>query len=134
MNQVRNINSKYYKKLPNGQWKVYIQRFADKQTGKFLYVKPGISRFWDADARMYFNNLFEEISFKDKFNTKCIVSKIFPSRETAELMEEKLLKHFGKEISIVELGFKTPGYTEVRKYNQLKVNKAFNIINDEEEI
>ena len=34
---------KYYKKLPNGKWKTYIQLFMDKKTEQRLYLKPGIT-------------------------------------------------------------------------------------------
>jgi hypothetical protein len=120
---------KYYSKYNNGNWKVYLQRFANKQTGQFLFIKPGITEFKDANARLYFNDLLEEISFKDYFKTKCIKTLICPSKEIAENLEKILLKHFGNQLSEKELGFKTPGWTEVRRYNQNKINEAFEIIN-----
>ena len=107
----------YYSKMPNGQWKTYIQLFLRKGTKQRLYLKPGITEFWDGDARMYFNNLKEEESFLKHFDTKVMWSKIFPSEEEARKCEDELLKYFGEE---VDMGFKTGEYTEVRKYDHNK--------------
>ena len=109
--------TKYYNKLPNGQWKVYIQLFTKKGTNKRLYLKPGITEFWDGDARMFFNNLKEEESFQQHFDTKVMWSKVFPSKSKAEEFEDSLLTYFGDQ---VDMGFKTGGYTEVREYNHQK--------------
>lgn len=108
---------KYFNKLPNGQWKVYIQLFMKKGTKQRLYIKPGITEFWDGDARMYFNNLKEEESFIKYFDTKVMWSKVFPDKTSAKNFEESLLKYFGNE---VDMGFKTSGHSEVRKYNHQK--------------
>ena len=54
----------YYIKLSNGQWKAYLQLFMRKGTKHRMYFKPGITEFKDGDARMYFNNLLEEQSFR----------------------------------------------------------------------
>ena len=48
------IKNKYYKKLPNDQWKAYIQLFMKKGTKQRLYLKPGITEFIDIEARMFF--------------------------------------------------------------------------------
>lgn len=108
---------KYFKKLPNNQWKVYIQLFMKKGTKQRLYLKPGITKFWDGDARMYFNDLIEEESFIKHFDTKIMWSKIFPSKAEAESFEKSLLNYFGNPVNI---GFKTVGYSEVREYNHQK--------------
>ena len=107
----------HYSKMPNGQWKTYIQLFLRKGTKQRLYLKPGITEFWNADARMHFNNLKEEESFLKHLDTKVMWSKIFPSREEAVECERELLEYFGEE---VDIGFKTRGYTEVRKYDHTK--------------
>ena len=107
----------YYSKMPNGQWKTYIQLLLRKGTKQRLYLKPGITEFWDGDARMYFNNLKEEESFLKHFDTKVMWTKKFPSKGEAKKCEEELLKYFGEE---VDMGFRTPGYTEVRKYDHAK--------------
>tara|TARA_R110000803_G_scaffold165262_1_gene228827 strand:+ start:663 stop:1022 length:360 start_codon:yes stop_codon:yes gene_type:complete len=104
----------YYKKLPNGQWKAYVQLFMRKGTKHRMYLKPGITGYQDGDARMYFNNLLEEQSFRQHFDTKVIWSKIFESKGVAKKAEDWLLNYFGNE---VDMGFETPGYTEVREYN-----------------
>ena len=108
---------KYYNKMPNGQWKVYIQLFIDKETKKRLYLKPGITQFWDGDARMFFNNLKEEDSFLNHFDTKVMWSKVLPNELEAKKVESHLLNYFGDQ---VDMGFKTGGYTEVRKYDHQK--------------
>ena len=116
---------KHFRKLKDGKWKVYIQRFADQVTEQFLYVKPGITQYKDANARIHFNSELEEVSFTDHFIPKCIWSVEVPSKSIAEEIEKELLKHFGNPISEEELGFKTSGWTELRRYNQTKVNEAF---------
>ena len=108
---------KYFKKMPNNQWKVYIQLFTDKESGKRLYLKPGITEFWDGDARMFFNDLKEEESFQSHFNTKVMWSQIYPSKKEAQEVESQLLEYFGEQAN---MGFKTGGYTEVREYNHKK--------------
>jgi hypothetical protein len=113
---------KYFKKLPNGQWKVYIQLFMKKGTKQRLYLKPGITEFYDGDARMYFNDLKEEDSFLKHFDTKVMWSKIFSNKIEAEKIESELLEYFGKK---ADMGFKTGGYSEVREYNHQKwLNKS----------
>jgi hypothetical protein len=107
----------YYKKLPNGQWKAYLQLFMRKGTKHRKYFKPGITEFQDGDARMYFNNLLEEQSFHQHFDTKVIWSKVYESKGGAKKAEDWLLNYFGNE---VDMGFKTGGYTEVREYNHDK--------------
>jgi len=107
----------HYSKMPNGQWKTYIQLLLRKDTKQRLYLKPGITEFYDGDARMYFNDLEEEESFLKHFDTKVMWSKIFPSEGEAKKCEKELLKYFGEK---VDMGFKTPGYTEVRKYDHAK--------------
>ena len=109
--------TKYYKTLPNGKWKVYIQLFTDKETKKRLYLKPGITQFQDGDARMFFNNLKEEDSFLNHFDTKVMWSKVLPNELEAKKVESHLLNYFGDQ---VDIGFKTGGYTEVRKYDHQK--------------
>tara|TARA_B110000971_G_C19564455_1_gene300196 strand:+ start:131 stop:493 length:363 start_codon:yes stop_codon:yes gene_type:complete len=109
--------TKYYNKLPNGQWKAYIQLFMKKGTKQRLYLKPGITEFEDGDARMFFNNLKEDVSFLQHFDTKVIWSDKFPSKAEAEKVEKELLEYFGKQAN---MGFKTGGYTEVREYNHQK--------------
>jgi hypothetical protein len=106
--------SKHYKKLSNGQWKTYIQLFTKKGTGQRLHLKPGITEFLDGDARMFFNNLNEEESFLQHFDTKVLWSKIYNSKEEAKEMEDYLLDYFDKQSN---LGFVTSGHTEVRDYN-----------------
>ena len=108
---------KYYNKMPNGQWKAYIQLFTDKETKKRLYLKPGITEFYDGDARMFFNDLKEEDSFLNHFDTKVMWSKIFRNKEEAQKTELLLLDYFGEQ---ADMGFKTGGYTEVRKYDHQK--------------
>ena len=108
---------KYYNKMPNGQWKTYIQLFTDKETKKRLYLKPGITEFYDGDARMFFNDLKEEDSFLNHFDTKVMWSKIYSSKKEAQKIETQLLEYFGEQI---DMGFKTGGYTEVRKYDHQK--------------
>jgi|TARA_B110000211_G_scaffold142787_1_gene162916 lipoate-protein ligase A len=111
------IEKKYYKKLSNGKWKVYIQLFMKKDTKQRLYLKPGITEFLDGDARMFFNNLKEDDSFAKHFDTKVMWSEIFPNKVEAEKFEEGLLEYFGEQ---VDMGFKTGGYSEVREYNHDK--------------
>ena len=82
---------KYYKKLPNGKWKTYIQLFMDKKTEQRLYLKPGITEFYDGDARMFFNNLKEEESFLQHFKTKVMWSKVFNTKAEAESQWSKSL-------------------------------------------
>tara|TARA_R110000803_G_scaffold42575_1_gene91136 strand:- start:27 stop:398 length:372 start_codon:yes stop_codon:yes gene_type:complete len=108
---------KYYKKLPNGKWKTYIQLFMDKKTEQRLYLKPGITEFYDGDARMFFNNLKEEESFLQHFKTKVMWSKVFNTKAEAKKVEDQLLNYFGEQ---ADIGFKTGGYTEVRKYDHQK--------------
>jgi hypothetical protein len=105
---------KNYTKLSNGQWKAYIQLFTEKGTNKRLHLKPGITEFWDGDARMFFNNLNEEESFLQHFDTKVLWSKVYNTKEEAKKIEDYLLRYFGEQSN---LGFKTSGYTEVRDYN-----------------
>ena len=104
----------HYNKLPDGKWKAYLQLFMRKGTKYRMFLKPGITEFKDGDARMYFNNLLEEESFRKHFDTKVIWSKEYDSKEAAKKVEDWLLNYFGNE---VDMGFKTPGYTEVREYN-----------------
>ena len=108
---------KYYKKLPNGKWKTYIQLFMDKKTEQRLYLKPGITEFYDGDARMFFNNLKEEESFLQHFKTKVMWSKVFNTKAEAKKVEDQLLNYFGEQ---ADMGFKTGGYTEVRKSDHQK--------------
>ena len=108
---------KYYNKLPNGKWKTYIQLFMDKKTEQRLYFKPGITEFYDGDARMFFNNLKEEESFLQHFKTKVMWSKVFNTKAEAKKVEDQLLNYFGEQ---ADMGFKTGGYTEVRKYDHQK--------------
>jgi hypothetical protein len=105
---------KQYNKLPDGKWKAYIQLFTKKGTNQRLHLKPGITEFWDGDARMFFNNLKEEDSFLKHFDTKVIWSKVYDSKEEAKKMEDWLLNYFGEQSN---LEFTTSGYTEVRDYN-----------------
>ena len=114
------VGKKYYKKMPNGQWKVYLQLLMKKGTKQRLYLKPGITEFWDGDARIFFNNLKEENSFLKNFNVKCMWSEIFPSKKAAKELEKHLLEYFGEQ---ADMGFKTGGYTEVRPYNHEKYIK-----------
>jgi len=118
------VKKKYYKKLPNGQWKTYLYCFLKKGTKQRLYLKAGITEFKDIEARMFFNNLNEEESFIQHFDDKPMWSEKFPSKAEAEKVEEKLLKYFGDK---VDMGFKTGGYSEVREYNHEK----WMAINDE---
>ena len=111
------IKNKYYKKLPNDQWKAYIQLFMKKGTKQRLYLKPGITEFIDGDARMFFNDLKEDVSFLQHFDTKVMWSKIFSSKTEAKKFEEGLLEYFGDE---ADMGFKTTGYSEVRNYDHEK--------------
>ncbi len=111
------IEKKYYKKLPNGKCKVYIQLLMKKDTKQRLYLKPGITEFIDGDARMFFNNLLEDDSFVKHFDTKVMWSEIFPNKVEAKKFEEGLLEYFGEQ---VDMGFKTRGYSEVREYNHDK--------------
>jgi|TARA_B110000211_G_scaffold71789_1_gene83224 hypothetical protein len=106
---------KYYTTLLNGQWKVYIFLFMKKGTNYKLYFKIGITEYRDIDARMFFNNLKEEDSFLKHFDIRPMWSSKYSTKEEAEKVEKKLLKYFGKQ---VDMGFKTSGHTEVRKYNQ----------------
>ena len=114
------VGKKYYKKMPNGQWKVYLQLLMKKGTKQRLYLKPGITEFWDGDARIFFNNLKEENSFLKNFDVRCMWSEIFPSKKAAEEFEQHLLEYFGEQ---VDMGFKTGGYTEVRPYDHEKYIK-----------
>ena len=82
---------KSYNKLPNGWWKVYLFVFLKKGTKQKLYLKPGITEFLDGDARMFFNNLKEDVSFLQHFDTKVMWSKIFSSKTEAERIEKLLL-------------------------------------------
>ena len=111
------IKNKYYKKLPNDQWKAYIQLFMKKGTKQRLYLKPGITEFIDGDARMFFNDLKEDVSFLQYFDTKVMWSKIFPNKVEAKKFEEGLLEYFGEQ---ADMGFKTRGYSEVRNYDHEK--------------
>ena len=121
------VKNKYYGKLPDGKWKVYIQLFTKKGTKQRLYLKPGITEFWDGDARMYFNNLTEEDSFIKHFDTKVMWSKIFPSKAEAEKVEKELqrLEGVGGIEAIV------PAEGIVFKYNGklFKLTGAFAAIN-----
>jgi hypothetical protein len=76
---------KQYNKLPDGKWKAYIQLFTKKGTNQRLHLKPGITEFWDGDARMFFNNLKEEDSF---LNTSIL--KLFGVRYM--ILKKKLKK------------------------------------------
>lgn len=108
------MTKKYYNKLPNGQWKAYLQILFKKGTKKRLFLKPGITEFWDGEARMYFNSLNEEESFWKYFDTDVLWSGKFKSKAEAKKAEDYLLDYFGSQ---VDMGFQTSGYTEVRKYN-----------------
>ena len=88
------IEKKYYKKLSNGKWKVYIQLFMKKDTKQRLYLKPGITEFLDGDARMFFNNLKEDDSFAKHFDTKVMWSEIFPNKVEAEKFDKTKSKAF----------------------------------------
>ena len=107
----------YYKKLLNGQWKVYLFVFFKKGTKQRLYLKPGITEFQDANARMFFNNLNEDVSFLQHLDSEVLWSKTFPNKVEAEKFETYLLEYFGEQ---ADMGFKTGGYTEVRDYNHEK--------------
>ena len=109
--------AKYYKKLPDGQWKTYLFCLRKKGTEQRLYLKPGITEFKDIEARMFFNNLNEEESFIQHFDPKPMWSGKFPNKAEAEKVEKELLEYFGDKVNI---GFKTGGYTEVRKYDHQK--------------
>lgn len=119
--------TKYYKKLPGDKWKVYIQLLSNKETNQRLYLKPGITKFQDGDARMFFNDLKEDVSFLQHFKSKVMWSKVFPNEHKAKKFEKELLEYFGEE---VDMGFKTGGYTEVRKYDHQKwVTKSTELYN-----
>ena len=111
------MKNKYYTRLPKGQWKVYLQLFTKKGTKQRLFLKPGITEYKDADARMYFNNILEEETFQQHFDTIVKWSKKYPNKEEAKKVEDELLEYFGDE---VDMGFKTGGYTEVRRYDHEK--------------
>ena len=49
----------YYKKLPNGQWKAYVQLFMRKGTKHRMYLKPGITGWAQVCGR-------DELSIADK--------------------------------------------------------------------
>lgn len=102
------------KKLPNGQWKVYMLLFMEKGTRERLYLKPGITQFQDANNRLYYNDKLEEESFLKHFDTRVLGSRIFPNKEDAEWFEKELLNYLGPS---VDIGFKTSGSSEVREYH-----------------
>ena len=109
----------------NGYRKVYLFRFEDKKTGQFVALKPGHTDYMDAEDRARVNHEKflegkEPDSFMNHYKVKCIWSLRVDSHDKADMLEDFMLAWFGEQ---KKLDFKTSGYTEVRNYNQKKVNK-----------
>jgi hypothetical protein len=103
-----------FNKLPNGEWKTYLQVFYKKGTKYRLYIKPGITEYYDANVRLYYNQKLEKDSFLNHFDSEVLWSKRYSSKEVALEAENILLEYFGKKVN---LGFWTSGASEVRKYD-----------------
>lgn len=101
-------------KLNDNKWKVYLQVFFKKGTKKRLYLKPGVTAFKDADARMYYNHKYEPDSFRNHFDPQVFWSKVCSSKGEAEKIEKIMLDFLGEP---AKLDFTTSGHTEVRDYN-----------------
>ena len=84
--------------------------------GKFIFNYL-LKKVLNKDYRMFFNNLKEEDSFLNHFDTRVMWSKIFSNKIEAENKESELLEYFGDK---VDMGFKTGGFSEVRKYDHDK--------------
>ena len=112
---------KYY-----GTWsKVYLMRFADKETGQFVALKPGHTKFTDAEDRMRWNHKEfleggEPDSFINHFDVDCIWSLTVESEWEKKYLEGFMLRFFGEQ---KKLNFRTSGYKEVRNYNQGLVDR-----------
>lgn len=114
-----------YDKYFGDYWKVYLDRFTDPKTGKFVALKPGYTKFKDAEDRIKFNHeAFEKGIEKDSFlnhhKVKCIWSICVDSEAKRNKLEGFMLAWFGDK---KDLGYWTSGSGEVREYNQTKVNK-----------
>ena len=120
---------KYY----GDYWKVYLNRFQDRKTKQFIALKPGWTKFKDADDRAKFNHeLFlkgeEPDSFLNHYNVKCIWSLTVKSVWERDYLESFMLNWFGDK---KDLGFYTSGSTEVREYDQTRVNKWLSKTDDQ---
>lgn len=123
-----------YEKYWGDYWKVYLDRFEDKETRQFVGLKPGHTKFKDAEDRIKFNHEsfkkgFEKDSFLNNHNVKCIWSIVVDSTLKRDYLESFMLTWFGDR---KDLGYWTSGSGEVREYDQTKVNKWLS--KDKEEI
>ena len=114
-----------YDKYFGDYWKIYLDRFEDRETKQFIALKPGHTKYKDAEDRMKFNHeMFlkgdEPDSFINHYDVKCIWSLVVKSTWERDYLESFMLEWFGEK---KDLGFYTSGSTEVRKYDQVKVNK-----------
>ena len=114
-----------YEKYWGDYWKIYLDRLEDKQTGQFVALKPGYTKFKNAEDRINFNHECflkgeEKDSFKNHHKVKCIWSIVVDSEPKRILLEKLMLDWFGDK---KDLGYWTSGSGEVREYNQSKVNR-----------
>ena len=114
-----------YDRYHGKYWKVYLMRFKDKETGQFKAIKPGHTKFKDAEDRMNWNHKCfldgeEPDSFKNHYHVKCIWSLRVKSIKARKALEGLMLAFFGDKL---DLGFYTSGYSEVRSYNQKLIDK-----------
>ena len=117
-----------YKKYFGDYWKVYLMRFKDRQSGQFKALKPGWTRFMNADDRITFNHECfiagkEPDSFLNHYDVDCIWSLPVHSTRERDKLEKLMLEFFGDKL---ELGINTSGKNEVRSYNQKLVNTWLN--------
>lgn len=106
-------------------WKIYLDRFTDRDTKQFIALKPGYTKFKDAEDRMKYNHEaylkgIEKDSFLNHHDVKCIWSIRVDSLWKRKYLESFMLNWFGEQ---KKLGYWTSGAGEVREYNQTKVNK-----------
>ena len=113
-----------YQKYFGEYWKVYLMRFKDKESGKFTAIKPGHTKFKDAEDRIRFNHKCflqgkEPDSFMNHYDVDCIWSLPVRSKKARERVENLMLEFFGDKL---DLGINTSGKSEVRSYNQKLIN------------
>ena len=116
------MTTEKYKFLSKGKVKVYLDLFTPKTSLKRLFLKPGITRFKDAEDRIKYNHKKylegdEPDSYLNHFNFKCQWSTECNSEKEAKDLEKELLDYFG---TTAKMGFWTSGASEVRNYDHQK--------------
>jgi hypothetical protein len=111
-----------YKVLSNNKVKVYLDLFTPKTSLKRLFLKPGITRFVNAEDRINYNHKKylegdEPDSYLNHFNVKCQWSTVCDSEKEAKDLEQELLDYFG---TTAKMNFWTSGASEVRHYDHQK--------------